>query len=503
MPEENELNENVTSSEAESIETDSSVDTSTEGDGHEYVEVSNADEYWDAFDLTAYVTDSDDEESNKSDDAEGEEPAFPSEDEVVDADPADPGDLELETVEETDEIDEQREQELLDLDLDRPAPLSRRKAERVVKGIIEPLRDPNTPISDVLTALSDFHPTRTQQLAEAIVNESVQTYPNEWLKSLTGLDVTVDQIKAWAATGGSQPANTAPVQNNGNEVNELSKELTELYGEAWKDPSQDSNLLEADVPVVKALRAQLVQNEAYAALQKELEDTRSQLGEIKPQIEQIKTAQEAEFEQAMLNAYQSEVETYRSKVESASIPKILEAKGLVAKESDPPEVKAVKELVASRFKPIEGYGSDFDIFLEKQFSGKEPMHKAMTRVSQYLAEATKLDAESRRTTGHESSVLKTKANALKEQASLEQDALTVWTRKAAAEFLDTSAVRPVVELLQQNMDLQRRLQSTGRPEIVGQTAAIGDGGWKAQMKEAKEQGVNPFDLDISGILGGR
>lgn len=502
MPEENELIEDVASSEAESTDIDSSSESSVEDDGHEYVEVSNADEYWDAFDLTAYVTDPNDEESAETDDAEGDEPAFPSEDEVVDADPADFADQE-QTEDEEDELDEAREQELLDLDLDRPAPLSRRKAERVVKGIIEPLRDPNTPIHDVLSALSEFHPTRTQQLAEAIVNESVQTFPDAWLQSITGLDVTVDQIKAWAATGGSQPANTAPVQSNGEEANELVKELNEIYGDDWKNPANDENLLEADVSVVKALRAQMAQNEAYSALQKELEEAKSQLGEIKPQIEQIKTAQEAEFEQAMMNAYTNEIETYRSKVEGSSIPKVLEAKGLVTRDSDPPEIKAVKEMVAARFKPIEGYGSDFDIFLEKQFSGREPMHKAMTRVTQYLAEATKLEGESRRANGYESSVLKTKADSLKQQAALEQDALTVWTRKAAAEFLDTSHVKPIIELLQQNADLQRRIQATGRPEIVGQTAAIGENGWRAQIKEAKEQGVNPFDIDISGILGGR
>lgn len=499
MTEPTENIEEISTQEAESTD----VAAESIEDGNEYVEVSNADEYWDAFDLQAYIADSDDEESTEPGDAEEsedvtEESAFPPEDEVVDAE-----DAELETVEEPEE--EFEEQELLDLDLDRPAPLSRRKAEKVVRGIIEPLRDPNTPISDVLTALAEFHPTRTQQLAETIVTESVNTYPNEWLRTITGLDVTVEQIQEWAASGGREPSNPAPAVGDSSDFESTASEFDAMYGDGWRYPENDYMLLDSDLPAVRALRAQMGQNDAYAALQKELEQTKAQLNELQPQIDHIKTAQEAEYEQLLKTTFVNEVDQYRDKVEKNSIPKVLETKGLMPKDADSEEVKSVKQLLYSRFQPIEGYGSDFDIFLEKQFSGRESMGKAMTRVSNYLSEAAQVEVEARRAANPaQAQVLKTKAQALKEQAMMEQDALTVWTRKAATEFLDTSHVKPILQLLEQNADLQRRLQSTGRPEIVGQTAASGgEGGFRAAVQQAKQQGTNPFDVDISEILGGR
>lgn len=500
MTEQTEPVEEFTDSPAESTD----VSPEVTDDGTEYVDVSNAEEYWDAFDLSEYITDSSEDESEESDDAEvsddvTEETAFPSEDELADADDAEPVNLEDQPE------DDYSEQELLDLDLDRPAPLSRRKAEKVVKGIIEPLRDPNTPIADVLTALAEFHPTRTQQLAESIVTESVQAYPDDWLRTITGLDVTVDQVKEWAALGRREPSNPAPAVGNSLENDETVAELDEAYGDIWRDPANDNQMLPADLPIAKAIRAQIQQSEEYAALQRELEATKLKLNEIQPQIESIKTAQEAEYEQFVNTTFAQEVDQYRQKVETNSIPKVLEAKGLLPRDADSEEVKEAKQLLASRFQPIEGYGSDFDIFLEKQFSGRDSMGKAMKRVAGYLSEAAKVEAEARRAVNvQHAQVLKTKANGLREQAISEQDALTVWTRKAASEFLETAHVKPILHLLEQNADLQRRLQVTGRPEIVGQTAAIGgDGGFKSTIQQAKEQGVNPFDVDISSLLGGR
>jgi hypothetical protein len=499
MTEQTEEVEDVLDSTAES--TDVEETTADADDGYEYVEVSNADEYWDKFDLNAYIADSSEEESEETDDAEvddgsSDDTAFPSEDDVADAEEAEPEEPE-------EEIDEEA---LLGLDLDRPVPLSRRKAEKVVKGIIEPLRDPNTPISTVLGALAEFHPTRTQQLAEVIVNESVEAYPDDWLRSITGLDITVDQVREWAASGGREPSNPAPAQQYGEtEIDSVVQGLDEMYGDDWMDPQKDGYLLDVDVPVVKAVRAQMMQNERFEQLQQELEATKRQLGDLEPQIEGIKTAQEAEFEQLLITTLQNDVDEYKSKVESASIPKVLEAKGLLPRESDAEEVKAAKSLLMSRFQSEEGYTSDFDAFLEREFSGKEAMSKAINRVGNYLTQAAQMEAEARRAGNtQQASNLKVKAAALKEQAAHEQDALTVWTRKAAAEFLDTSHVRPILTLLQQNADLQRRLQASGRPEIVGQTAAIGgEGGFKSVVQSAKEQGVNPFDLDITSILGGR
>jgi hypothetical protein len=479
--------------------------TDTVDDSNDYIEVSSGDELWDELDLGAFLTDSSDTESNETDDATADDASyddatFPSDDSTTDAEDADSVNLEAQPEEE-----EYYDESLLDVDLDRPAPLSRRKAEKVVKGLIEPLRDPNTPIQDVLSAFAEFHPTRTQEMAEAIVADSVGQYPDAWLQHITGLNVTVDQIKEWAAMGGRQPSNPTPAVGNAESFDSTIADLNELYGDEWRDPANDEYLLDADKAVARAMRSQVTQNSEYVALQEELAAAKAQLQELQPQIESIKTAQEAEFEQAINTAYANEVDEYRMKVENNAIPVVLEAKGLALTDSDSAEVKAAKQLLYQRFMPVEGYGSDFDIFLEKGFSGKDSMQKAMRRVAGYLSESVQLDAQAKRAANQmDAQSLKVKSNGLKEQALLEQDALTVWTRKAVTEFLDSGHVKPILHLLQQNADLQRRLQSTGRPEIVGQTAAIGgSNGLKAVLQQAKQEGTNPFDVDISSILGGR
>lgn len=449
---------------------------------------------WDSLDLTTILSEPD-EVADTTDDATAkpeEDAAFPSDSEEVDAE----------------EIEEElTDEQLLELNLDKPAPLSRRKAQKVVESVIEPFRDDNVPIQDVLNAMAEFHPTRTQKLAEAIVEQSLQAFPDEWVKTLTGMDLTVEQLKELAAQGGSSPSNTAPTLApvEDPEIEALITELDEVYGDAWKDPSKDGEILDADKAVVAAVRTNLAQNNALEALKKELEETKSQLGEIKPQVDNLATSQQAETEQAIHSVFAQEVDSYRAKVEQNSVPKILEAKGLVPKDADPAEIKAVKEYISNRFQPIDGYGSDFDIFLEKQFSGKDSMMKSMKRVADHLIEASKLEVMAKKASDpQEGQINLAKARALKDQALAEQDALTVWTRKAATEFLESSAVKPVLELLEQNAELRRKINASGRPEIIGQTAALGEAtGLKARLQEAKQQGTNPFDLDISDLLGGR
>jgi hypothetical protein len=449
---------------------------------------------WDSLDLTSVLSDPE-AEADTTDDATAEskdDAAFPSDGDQIDAD-----DMEQELTDE----------QLLELNLDKPAPLSRRKAQKVVENVIEPFRDDSVPIYDVLNAMAEFHPTRTQQLAEAIVEQSLTAFPDEWVKTLTGMDLTVDQLKQLAAQGGSSPSNTAPplAPVEDPEIEALINELDEVYGTSWKDPSKDGEILDADKAVVAAVRSSLAQNSALEALKQELEETKSQLGQIKPQVDNLATSQQAEIEMAIHTVFAQEVDGYRAKVEQNSFPKILEAKGLVAKDTDLPEIKAVKEYINGRFQPVDGYGSEFDGFLEKQFSGRESMAKSMQRVANNLIEASKLEVLAKKASDpQESQANMLKAQAFKEQALAEQDALTVWTRKAATEFLESSALKPVLELLEQNTDLRRKLNASGRPEIIGQTAALGEStGLKARLQEAKQQGTNPFDLDISDLLSGR
>jgi hypothetical protein len=426
-----------------------------------------------------------------SDEPEPSDP-LPSDGEVVD------GEGEEEPAKEEVDPEDTIDEAVLEAhDPDKPVPLSRKKKLEAATRIIEPFRDPNTPISDVLEALTNYHPTRAQELMLEVAQSSAKAYPDEWLKAITGLDVTLQDITDWHR-GADNPAPTAPSENS-NEISTAIAQLTELYGENWRNLAE-TEIDSLDLPYVKALKAHLDGQEAQSAKEAEYEakfkEYEEKIASLKPEIDEIKSQKEAEYEAKREELFTSAVNEYRQTIEQTALPKVFKATGLEPSPEDAPEVAAVKELVSSHFKSVNGYVSDFDLFIAEGFSQKEQMSKAMQRVGAHLKEAAKLEAEAYRKPKEKEGLL-SQANALKAQAKNEQDALKVWTQKAAKEFLDGS-LSPIMKLIEQNADLQRRLSQSGlRAEVVGGSSAPTGNAFINQINKVKEQGGNVWDVDIS------
>jgi len=141
--------------EIEVAQEQSEVETSTPENASEQEPIieQSIEDRWESLDLTTVLSESSEEPTETGD------ATVPSEDET--AFPPEGSDTDAEIAKE----EERSEEELLQLDPNKPAPLSRRKAQKIVESVIEPLRDGNVPIKNVLESMAEFHPTRTQELA--------------------------------------------------------------------------------------------------------------------------------------------------------------------------------------------------------------------------------------------------------------------------------------------------------------------------------------------------
>lgn len=364
------------------------------------------------------------------------------------------------------------------IDPDRPAPLSRRKKEEVVKKVIDPFRDPNTPPDQVFTALYELNPNRAEALAQEIARISAEAYPDEWLKTILGEDVTVQQVKERLAGTPNQ------VLPESNPFDPVIQALDQTYGDVWKDGKRDDEILDEDLPYVKAVRQHLAEAEVRAAndslKDKEIEALKTELEKLKPEIDSIKTSQQAKFEKDVEDTYSTTVREFQSSIEQKSLDKLFKDSGLNPSEGDTPDVKALKELIKTRFDREQS--GDFDYFVSNEFSDREAAAKVIARVDRHYRDAAQAEIEASLAKGEKAQQLKQKANSLRAEAQMEKDRLTVLHRKAAQEFLNK--LSPMMKVLEENADLKRRVSQT-RPEIIGNTVTNAPD-WKKKIQESDD-----------------
>lgn len=410
-------------------------------------------------------------------------PEFPVEEEVTEEAPVSTADEKKEgeespTPESGEEANAEEEDEDIDkinvaeIDPSKPPRLSRRQKEKLVSDIIEPFRDPSVPPEDVFKSLYALNPDRATTLASTIAEVSAKTNPNEWLSHILGEEVTVEDVKA--------KLSSTPTQANGanDSFSVVEDALNETYGDRWKDPSQDDQLLREDAELAKALRAYRSGEDAKAT---EIQQLKEQLESLKPEIQSVKDAQTQELEREKETLYESAVTEYRADLEKRSLEKLFTDAGLNPSESDTPDVKALKEYITGRFDLK--VSEDFDRFFGSQFTDRDKGATIIQRVDTHLKNAAAAEAAAKRAKGSEAEQLRIKANSYREQAKAEQATLTVLHRKASQEFLD-KVLSPVMAVLKQNSDLQRRVSKT-RPELIGSAAPTGDD-WKERLKEAED-----------------
>jgi hypothetical protein len=371
-------------------------------------------------------------------------------------------------------------------DASKPAPLSRRKLRDVEEKVITPFRDPDASVGDVWNGLRELNPERADQLAQMLINQSAETHADKWIEALTGIEgATVESVKQKFS---GEPTTTDTFQS-------VAERLNELYGDAWKDPSQDDDLLEDDRIVAKALRDHLNSGEKVTTEKdSEIAKLKDELAKLQPEIETIKTQQEAEFERFVVETKEKAQNEYQEAVLNRVVPKLLDEHGLKITDDDVPVVKKAKEELADRFKQHDGDMSEFEYFALKRFSGKDDLIKKIGRVEKYFDLAAKAEAAAKRDVKKRDEYLAS-AEAYRADAKQEQDSFVVLSKKAGKEFLEKSST---MELLEQVAHLQTQLsQANFRPEIVGQAAIAG----ATSIREKILQSDDPWGIPLSEGLG--
>lgn len=516
MPEDNragELGEASTGQVAESSTTALPESAATEPEATPTTEEStttdvvDAASVWDSpLDFSAIATDEDGKTSTTAD--------KPAEKGEATDNTSDTTDTEAETDAETDadateSDDTDTEPEVSETDAvqdaDKPAPLSRRKREAAVKSIIEPFRDEKVPPQQVFDALYELNPTRAQALAAEIAESSAQAYPDLWLSTILGEEVTVEDVKqrlqavqsgeaATGITSANSTTQTVPSDTqSAADYQEVVNHLTDLYGEDWKDPNKDDDLFTEDrlyVDMVrKHLAGQNVSAEKQSEKDAEIARLKQELDSLKPEIENIKTAQQQEIELKIEEAYTTAAREYQSSLENRSLERFFEQAGLKDSPDDSDAVKQAKAFVRSRYDRERS--GDFDNYVMTKFGEREALMKMVERVDKNLKLAADADVRASKTANRaEAEKLRTAAESARRDAKAEQDRLTVLHRKASQEFLK-SELGFVNDLLEQIADRDRRLAQQGRAEVIG-AAATGNGN---SLVEKIKNSPNPWEVD--------
>lgn len=359
------------------------------------------------------------------------------------------------------------------------------KLEKRDKTLLEPFRDHNVPIQEAWTALANYMPTRAEELQSQILDASLKAYPNEVMSALLDKEgVTVDSVKA-ALEGKAESASKdadrlseVPAFAEQPEVKLLIDELDNTYGDDWRDPSKDGNLIDEDKLAVQSLRSMLAteakQAKLNSQLQSQLEQARSQIEQLTPEVEGIKTEQQTQFEQDKKSAFTTFAQTYQNEIKEASVPSVLEEQGLTINDNDTESVKAVKSLVNSRFESQNGYDSDFQFFMENGYSQSDTVRTITDRVIRNIADASDAEVRAKRTNNaEEAKKLTARAEQLKSLVKDEQSTLTVLASQAASEYL-SKEFSPILKVLEENANLKKQTKQT-RPETVQGDAGTTDG----------------------------
>jgi hypothetical protein len=389
-----------------------------------------------------------------------------------------------ETPEPVAEPENEPEEEPESLDASKPTPLSRRKLREVEEKFITPLRDPDAAIETVWQGLRELNPQRADDLAQLLINDSASKHADKWIEALTGIEgATVESVKQKFSGEPTQP----------DTFQSLVTHLDGLYGDTWKDASQDESLLDEDRLVVQALRDHLQKGQTVTTEKDaEIAKLRDQLDKLQPEIETIKTQQEAEYERHVTETKERSQTEYQEQVMSRVVPKLLEDNGLNVSEQDTPTVRAAKEEMAEKFKQIDGDMSDFEYFLIKRFSQKEDLGKKMSRVGKYLDLAAKAEASAKRErdANRRSELVRT-AEAYRSDAKEEQDSFVVLSQNAGKEFLGKTNL---MKLIEENAQLRtQNSKANFRPEIVGQAAVAG----ATSHRDKIMQSDDPWGIPLS------
>jgi hypothetical protein len=378
-----------------------------------------------------------------------------------------------EKVEDTEQVTE--EQDGRDK-LPIPARNKLRSLEKLEKNLLTPFRDPNIPIGEAFKKLSEWMPTRADELAHEAATSNIAKYPNEWLSAILGSETTVESVKK-ALEGnadGVKYTQTLPDEVKGfadtPEAKEIIEELDAMYSDFdWRDPNNDEQILKDDLAQVKMFRSQIALDNARIA---EIASLKAEVAGMKPQVDSIVEGQQAEFQRQIETEYQTSVKTYQTGIETEAFKSVFKSENLDISNDDDEITKDLKTVMQSQFKPYaDGVPSRLDDFVSHKFSDREKLALVIQRVDKYHIQAAKLNAEAKAEKDKSKSAEKTtQATALMEHANSEKAVLTVLAKQAGKEFIQKENA-PMKRALEEIQRLRKQLGGNLRTEIVGESSA--------------------------------
>lgn len=361
----------------------------------------------------------------------------------------------------------------------KPFGLSRRELRQVENDLLIPLRNPDTPVSDVVAAFESYHPDRARQVFQHVVDEAARANPDAWIAALTGIDgLTVAEVKE---------LRSRPQQPQVTEQSDTSTEryLNDLYQDSWKDPANDASLLDDDRITAQAMREVVKLREKVEQGDPEtkakLDSALKELEDLKTQATEFAEHKKAVFETEKANILQSAISEYRQQVEAPILDKVFKDLGLTVTDQDTEVTKEAKEFVQNLFKPQFGNEPVFVDFINESFTGRESFLAATRRVGNLFDQAAALEAKAK-TSPQEAQKLNAEAQSLRQRAKDEQAPIKVLVDAAAKEFLQHPFARWAMNSLETISNLQSKFAKSGRPEIIGNTATGADpDAWKKNV----------------------
>jgi hypothetical protein len=353
-----------------------------------------------------------------------------------------------------------------------------RALEKLETGVLTPFRDPNVPIADAFANLQQWMPTRADELAQEAATVSVAAHPNEWLSAILGSETTVESVKAALEGKGATAYSPQQLPNevesfaDTKEAQDLIEYFNTDYPELdWRDPANDSQIADIDLPALRAFRTQVALSEKQNARIKEMQ---SMIDGMKPEVDSIKEQQQVNFEKSIQADYQSLITTYRSSIEQEAFTAAFKAEKIDISPNDDEITKELKTVIQSQFSPYaDGIPSRLDDFISHKFSDKDKLALVIQRVDKYHSQAAKLKAEAKVEKDKSKAAEKqAKANSLLSHADEEKAVLTVLAKQASKEFIQKENA-PMKKALEEIQRLRQQLGSNLRTEVVGESSAQG------------------------------
>jgi hypothetical protein len=202
--------------------------------------------------------------------------------------------------------------------------------------------------------------------------------------NVPSLDELLSGATAPAASDNAAKTADAPAGELPAELTAITKELDGEIGFDWRDPANDHMFLD-DREKMMAGTIRELEKKAIAEAQSKKELT-EKLGKLEKSVETITTNNQTEEQKAVRRDVETNINTFRSSIETKILPYIQKNTGLEVSKDDTPEVAAFKErkmtlYTGDEFQRSQGVPSRFETFAYYESSVKQDLTNLANQVA--------------------------------------------------------------------------------------------------------------------------